>query len=80
MDGTSIGTGYSQYTLRYWFIGFGEYNLRISQKSVKECDLALSLCVPNNWDGCFSKKCPENTNLFLNLRKQMIPILQLLNY
>jgi hypothetical protein len=48
MDGTSIGTGYSKYTLRYWFIGFGEYNLRISQKFVKECDLALSFCVPNN--------------------------------
>ena len=51
-----MGTCYSKYTLCYWFIGFGEYNLRIAQKSVKKCDSVLSLYVPNNVDVCFFQK------------------------
>jgi hypothetical protein len=56
MDETSIGTCYSQYTLCYWFIGFGEYSLRIAQKSVKKCDSVLSLYAPDNVDVCFFQK------------------------
>jgi len=79
MDETSMGTCYSQYTLCYWFIGFGEYNLRIAQKSVKKCDQFSLYMYLTTWTFVFSKKCPENPNLFLNPWGYLIVLLQSLD-